>query len=93
MGMGLGPQRRGVCKFTVSLRGHTRPPGLIDTAIYAEVGLMASLRALLDRVLNCAGLADASTGPDRAQHLLSLWSACDEFCKRIDREKKRDKPH
>jgi hypothetical protein len=57
------------------------------------VGLMASLRALLDRVLNCAGLADASTGPDRAQHLLSLWSACDEFCKRIDREKKPDNPH
>jgi hypothetical protein len=53
---------------------------------------MVSMRALMDRVRNCAELAEASTGSERTQHLISLALAWDELCKWLEQHRKETAP-
>jgi hypothetical protein len=51
---------------------------------------MVSVQALMDRIRNCAELAEASDGSERTQHLLSLALACDELCQWLEQHQKTD---
>jgi hypothetical protein len=44
----------------------------------------------MDRVRNCAELADASKGSERTEHLISLALACEELRKWLEQHRETD---